>query len=101
MKKPVNIVAGLVTAATLLLSASAAIAHTVIDRHGDYRPHRHAQAQHAAPVRPAHRYDHHDRHARHDYRQDRRAAPPRAQRDRDGDGVPNRFDARPDNPRRY
>jgi hypothetical protein len=27
--------------------------------------------------------------------------PPRSYRDRDGDGVPNRYDARPDNPRRY
>jgi hypothetical protein len=25
----------------------------------------------------------------------------RADRDRDGDGVPNRYDRRPDNPRRY
>ena len=25
----------------------------------------------------------------------------RGGRDRDGDGVPNRYDARPDNPRRY
>ena len=27
--------------------------------------------------------------------------PARRYRDRDGDGVPNRYDARPDNPRRY
>ena len=27
--------------------------------------------------------------------------PHRGYRDRDGDGVPNRYDARPDNPRRY
>ena len=27
--------------------------------------------------------------------------PARSYRDRDGDGVPNRYDARPDNPRRY
>lgn len=27
--------------------------------------------------------------------------PPRAWRDRDGDGVPNRYDRRPDNPYRY
>ena len=27
--------------------------------------------------------------------------PPRAYRDRDGDGVPNRYDRRPDNPYRY
>ena len=29
------------------------------------------------------------------------SAPPRAYRDRDGDGVPNRYDRRPDNPYRY
>jgi hypothetical protein len=27
--------------------------------------------------------------------------PPRAYRDRDGDGVPNRYDRRPNNPYRY
>ena len=31
----------------------------------------------------------------------RPAPPPRAWRDRDGDGVPNRYDRRPDNPYRY
>ncbi|MFL6691836.1 MAG: hypothetical protein ACJ8GO_02640 [Ramlibacter sp.] len=29
------------------------------------------------------------------------SAPPRAYRDRDGDGVPNRYDRRPNNPYRY
>jgi hypothetical protein len=32
---------------------------------------------------------------------DRDGVPNRFDRDRDGDGVPNRFDDRPDNPRRY
>ena len=32
---------------------------------------------------------------------DRDGVPNRYDRDRDGDGVPNRRDARPDNPRRY
>jgi hypothetical protein len=30
-----------------------------------------------------------------------RDGPPRGDRDRDHDGVPNRYDARPDNPYRY
>lgn len=30
-----------------------------------------------------------------------RHAPPRAYRDRDGDGVPNRYDRRPNDPYRY
>ncbi len=31
----------------------------------------------------------------------RQAPPPAAYRDRDGDGVPNRYDRRPSNPYRY
>jgi hypothetical protein len=50
------------------------------------------QPHHVAPVRPAYRHDH---------RYPQQVLPARVQRDRDGDGVPNRFDARPDNPRRY
>ena len=40
--------------------------------------------------------------AGHGYRgYDRDGAGYRTYRDRDGDGVPNRYDRRPDNPRRY
>lgn len=35
------------------------------------------------------------------YYYDRDGVPARAYRDRDGDGVPNRWDARPNNPMRY
>lgn len=35
------------------------------------------------------------------YRRDHDRVPDRVYRDRDGDGVPNRQDRRPDDPRRY
>jgi hypothetical protein len=92
MKNPVMFIAGILAGATVLLSAPSAMAHTVRDAHGHYRAHRHVQPHHVVPVR--HGY-------RHDHRYPQRVLPARAQRDRDGDGVPNRFDARPDNPRRY
>lgn len=92
MKNPVKIIAGILTGAAVLLSTPAAMAHTVRDAHGHYRAHRHVHSHHVAPVRHAYRHDHH-------YPQ--RVVPARVQRDRDGDGVPNRFDARPNNPRRY
>jgi hypothetical protein len=38
-------------------------------------------------------------HGGHEGRYD--SPPPRAYHDRDGDGVPNRYDRRPDNPYRY
>ena len=92
MKNPVKFIAGILAGATVLLSAPAAVAHGVRDAHDHYRAHRHAQPHHVAPVRHDYRHDH--RHAQ-------RVLPARVHRDRDGDGVPNRFDARPDNPRRY
>jgi len=92
MKNPVMFIAGILAGATVLLSAPAAMAHTVRDAHGAYRAHRHVQPHYVAPVRPAYRHDH---------RYPQQVLPARVQRDRDGDGVPNRFDARPDNPRRY
>lgn len=39
--------------------------------------------------------------ARSGYYYDSYGAPVSTYRDRDGDGVPNRFDNRPNNPRRY
>ena len=35
------------------------------------------------------------------YVEGRSGPPPRVYRDRDGDGVPNRYDRRPNNPYRY
>ena len=92
MKKPLMFIAGILAGATVLLAAPSAMAHTVRDAHGHYRAHRHVPPHHVAPVRHAYRHDH---------RYPQRVLPARGQRDRDGDGVPNRFDARPDNPRRY
>jgi hypothetical protein len=37
----------------------------------------------------------------HQGQRDRDGASHRVYRDRDGDGVPNRYDRRPENPRRY
>jgi len=42
---------------------------------------------------------HRERYAMRD--RDRDGVPNRFDRDRDNDGVPNRFDAAPNNPRRY
>lgn len=92
MKNPVKIIAGILAGAAVLLSAPAAMAHTVRDAHGHYRAHRHVQPHYVAPVR--HGY-------RHDYRHAQRVLPARVQRDRDGDGVPNRYDRAPVNPYRY
>lgn len=94
MKNPVALIAGILAGAAVLLSAPAAMAHTARDAHDHYRAQRHAQAHHdhVAPVRHAYRHDH---------RYPQRVMPARGMRDRDGDGVPNRYDARPDNPWRY
>jgi hypothetical protein len=92
MKNPVALIAGILAGAAVLLSAPAAMAHAVHDAHGHYRAHRYVPPHHVAPVRHAYRHDH---------RYPQRVMPARGMRDRDGDGVPNRHDARPDNPRRY
>jgi hypothetical protein len=57
------------------------------------RYYRHHERRYYAPPPP--RYYHH----RHDRRWDDRRGG--YYRDRDGDGVPNRYDRRPDNPYRY
>jgi hypothetical protein len=49
--------------------------------------------------RPVYVHGHGGRAARRD--RDRDGVPDRYDRDRDGDGVPNRYDSRPNNPRRY
>ena len=51
----------------------------------------------AYPVEPGHRY-----HGNHAYRdRDRDGVANRYDRDRDGDGVRNRYDRRPNDPRRH
>ena len=95
MKKLITLAAGLITGATLMMSASAALARDVDVRIVERPAHNHAHVRpyHAAPR-------HYDRYSRYD-RHHRRPEPAGVRRDRDGDGVPNRFDARPNNPRRY
>jgi hypothetical protein len=93
MKKLINLAAGLITGATLMMSATAAMARDVDVRIVERPAYNQGRPYHAAP-----RY--HDRYSRYD-RHHRRPMAAGARRDRDGDGVPNRFDARPNNPRRY
>lgn len=93
MKKLITLAAGLITGATLMMSASTAVARDVDVRIVERPVYQHGRPHHAAPRHYGH-YQRHDRHYR-------RPVPAGVRRDRDGDGVPNRFDARPNNPRRY
>jgi hypothetical protein len=93
MKKLINLAAGLITGATLMMSATAAMARDVDVRIVERPVYNHGRPYHAVPRHDAH-YSRYDRHYR-------RPAPAGVRHDRDGDGVPNRFDARPNNPRRY
>lgn len=88
MKKPIAVAASLIAGAVLTLSASAAMAQAHPEFHP---PHPDARPHHVEPVR------HHEYHR---YHHRRHALPVRARHDRDGDGIPNRFDAHPDNPYR-
>lgn len=92
MKKLVTLAASLIAGATLMMSASAAMARDVDVRIVERPAYNHGQPYRAAPRGHYNRYDHH--HSRH-------PVPARVRRDRDRDGVPDRFDARPNNPRRY
>lgn len=99
MKKLIALAASLITGATLLMSASTAMARDVDVRIVERPVYKQARPHHVAPrhyVAPR-QYGHYSRHDR-PYR---RPVPASVRRDRDGDGVPNRFDARPNNPRRY
>lgn len=102
MKKLIALAASLITGATLMLSAPAASARDIdvriVERPAYNQGYQGNQGyrgrpHHAAPRHNGH-YSRHDRHYR-------RPVPAGMRRDRDGDGVPNRFDARPNNPRRY
>lgn len=99
MKKLIHLAAGLITGATLMLSATAAMARDVDVRIVERPSYQHGRPYHVAP-RHYDRYSRYDRHGRYD-RYHRRPIPAGVRHDRDGDGVPNRFDARPNNPRRY
>lgn len=104
MKKFVNLAASLIAGATLMMSASAAMARGDDSRgyERDRPAYSHGQ-QHRASPRDHGGYSRHEyrRHSRHDRHHYRRGLPARAHYDRDRDGVPDRFDARPNNPRRY
>lgn len=93
MKKLINLAAGLITGATLMMSAASAVARDVDVRIVERPVYQHGRPYHAAPRHD----DHYSRYDRHYHR------PARAgwRHDRDRDGVPDRFDARPNNPRRY
>jgi hypothetical protein len=93
MKKLITLAAGLITGATLMMSAGAALARDVDVRIVERPVYKQARPHHVAPR-------HYDRYSRYD-RHHRRPVPASARRDRDRDGVPDRFDARPNNPRRY
>ena len=103
MKKLITLAASLITGATLMMSAPVASARDVdvriVERPAynqgyQGRPHQAAPRHNGQYSRHNGHYSRHDRHYR-------RPVPAGARRDRDGDGVPNRFDARPNNPRRY
>jgi len=96
MKKLINLAAGLITGATLMMSASAAMARDVDVRIVERPAYNQGRPHHVAP-RHYGQYNRYDRYDRHH----RRPIPAGVRHDRDGDGVPNRFDARPNNPRRY
>lgn len=93
MKKLIQIAAGLITGATLMMSGTTAMARDVDVRIVERPSYNHGRPYHAAPRH----YGHYSRYDRHH----RRPVLAGVRRDRDGDGVPNRFDARPNNPRRY
>jgi hypothetical protein len=98
MKKFLTIAAGLIAGTTALMTATPALARAEVNVHigAPARPiqvapiYRAPRPVHVQP-RPVYR-DYSHRYAR----------PVRySRRDLDGDGVPNRFDARPRNPYRY
>jgi len=100
MMKKMSLAIG--TAALLALAALSAPAQAQhYDHRPDYRPRVVVVPAPPPPpryvVRPGydHRYDHRHDHRRYDRRDHRRGM-----RDNDRDGVPNRYDSRPNNPYR-
>ena len=108
MKKLLTVASGMIAGTVLMLSASSAMARSDVDvhigapsSHADpvaVRAVEHRDYPHARPGHAMHPYRY-GGYERHEYR--RPPLPVRSRHDRDGDGVPNRFDARPDNPHRY
>lgn len=93
MKKLITLAASLITGATLMMSASAAMARDVNVRIVERPVYKQHRPHHVAPR-------HYSHYSRYD-RNHKRPVPASVRRDSDGDGVPNRFDARPNSPRRY
>lgn len=97
MKKLVNLAAGLIIGATLVMSASGAAAHDVNVRSHERPVYRQDRPYHGATDHYAYRS--HGHYSRYD--RDHRPMPMIMRRDRDGDGVPNRYDRAPGNPYRH
>ncbi|MES2535239.1 MAG: hypothetical protein V4632_05130 [Pseudomonadota bacterium] len=106
MNKRLKVVAGILAGATMMLAMTPAMARTDVDVRiglpGIYLPPPPIYVQ-PAPIyyqpqpyymEREYRGDRHRGHWRHRHGY-------RGGRDRDGDGVPNRYDSRPNNPYRY
>lgn len=100
MKKYLTISAGLLAGAAMMLASTSAMARVNVDLNigvpgvYGYAPAPVYVAPQPVYVQPRPVYYVQPRH----YRHHRYHAP---RRDRDGDGVPNRYDRRPNNPYRY
>lgn len=99
MMKKMSLAIG--TAALLALAALSAPAQA---QHYDHRPDYRPRVVVVPPPPPRHvvrpGYDHRDDH-RYDHRRYGRHGPRGGWRDNDRDGVPNRYDRRPNNPYRH
>ncbi len=104
MKKTLTISASVLALATLLFAATPAMARVDVGVHIGVPIYMQPQPVYVQPrpvyVRPQpvyvdrHYYRHYDKHHHKHYRKHYR-------HDRDRDGVPNRYDRRPNNPYRY
>ena len=119
MKKLLTVATGLITGATLLMATAPVMARTDVlvqvhspaaygVQHIDYvRPRPVYEDHHRQQPQPQHgfqdrgRYNEHARPVYREHEDYRRQANRYQRRDNDGDGVPTRFDARPNNPYRY
>ena len=102
MKKLITIAASLIAGATLMMSAPVASARDIDVRIVERPAYNQGyQGNHGYRGRPHHAAPRYQGHYSRSDRHYRRPVPAGVRRDRDGDGVPNRFDARPNNPRRY
>lgn len=109
MNKTFSISAGILAGAALLFAAAPAMARVDVDLNiglpgGPVYVQQQPVYVEARPVyvqpRPYYVEERHHQHRRHHHkRHDNHYVAPR--HDRDGDGVPNRYDRRPNNPYRY